>query len=154
MNLNNEQLEQDYALAELLRMIKNTVRFGTVVELDETERMKVRVKSGELLTNWLPWIVSRAGPDRTFWCPEPGEQVIILSPAGELSQGVVIPALYSDQFPANASDRDIHRIDYKDGSWVEHNRKTGNFRIYSTGSVVVESEKPMTLKGPIKTLTL
>lgn len=141
MNQNNEQLEQDFSIAELLRMVKNTVRFGTIEKLDEKVRMKVRVKTGDIITNWIPWIVRRAGPDREFWCPEPKEQVVILSPGGDMAQGVVLPALYSNKFPANADDRDIHRVDYKDGSWVEHDRKTGDFKLYSTGSVMLNCEK-------------
>ena len=154
MNLNNEQMEQDFSSAELLRMIKNMIRFGTVAKLDEKERMKVRVETGAGLTDWLPWGLRRAGDDIEFWCPEPGEQVMIISPGGDMAQGIVMPSLYSNAYPANADNRNIHRVDYKDGSWVEHDRRTGDFRLYSTGKVTIESKKSLILKGPSQTLVL
>ena len=54
-------------LVELLRLIHNLIRLGTIAEVDHA-RARVRVQSGELLTNWLPWIEARAGTTRD-WDP-------------------------------------------------------------------------------------
>ena len=39
-------------LAEVIRLLENIVRTGTVTEIDE-EKWRVRVKSGELDSTWL-----------------------------------------------------------------------------------------------------
>jgi phage baseplate assembly protein V len=47
-------------LAELARLIENLVRLGTIAEVD-VAKVRVRVKSGSITTNWLPWLALRAG---------------------------------------------------------------------------------------------
>ena len=64
--------------------LANTDRIGTVKEIDY-DKDKVKVKIDEVVTDFLPWIASRAG-ENASWSPlSIGEQVIILSPVGELS---------------------------------------------------------------------
>ena len=43
----------------------------------------------------------RAGADREWDPPTIGEQVVLLSPSGNLAQGVVLTGLFSDLIPAN-----------------------------------------------------
>ena len=52
-------------LPALARMIENLIRFGTIAET-QMKPPRVRVKTGDLLTGWLPWIALRAGAD-TDW---------------------------------------------------------------------------------------
>ena len=83
----------DWVLADINSRLARMMRIGTVVELDEAAA-RVRVTcgagDGKITTAWLPWITARAGPDRTWWALEPGEQVMVLSPSGEMAQGVVL----------------------------------------------------------------
>lgn len=60
-------------LVELLRLVHNLIRLGTIAEVDHSHA-QVRVQSGELLTNWLPWLEARAGTTRTWSAPTVGEQ--------------------------------------------------------------------------------
>ncbi|MFP3022837.1 MAG: phage baseplate assembly protein V, partial [Wolbachia sp.] len=46
-------LESNFAISELQRKLANIVRIGVVKEVDY-EKAKVRVKIGELLTDFLP----------------------------------------------------------------------------------------------------
>lgn len=86
-------LDHNFAISELNRKLANIIRVGLVKEIDY-EKARVRVKVGEFLTDYLPWITHRAGEDKS-WSPlSIDEQVIVLSPGGELSLGVVLPAIY------------------------------------------------------------
>lgn len=76
-------LEHSFNIAELQRKLANIVRIGLVKEIDY-EKAKVRVKIGEFLTDWLPWITERAGKDTSWAPPDIDEQVVVLSPFGEL----------------------------------------------------------------------
>lgn len=70
-------------LTEIMRLIANLIRTGTVTEVDR-ENWLCRVKVGELETNWINWLTLRAGGARTWWCPSPDEQVVVLSMGGNL----------------------------------------------------------------------
>ncbi len=115
------------SLAELARLIENTVRFGTVAEVQYTPP-RVRVRTGELLTTWLPWLAWRAGESREWDPPTINEQVILLSPSGQLANGVVITGVFSDLIPANGDRAGLKRRTYADGAVVEYDSVAHHLR--------------------------
>lgn len=68
-------------LAEVIRLLENIVRTGTVTEIDE-KKWRVRVQSGELDSTWLRWNAQRAGAFSVWVPPSVGEQVWFLSLGG------------------------------------------------------------------------
>ena len=76
-------------IAALSRLLENLIRFGTVAEV-QMQPPRVRVKTGDLLTAWLPWIALRAGLDKDWDPPTENEQVILFSPSGQLANGVAL----------------------------------------------------------------
>ncbi|WP_404473002.1 phage baseplate assembly protein V [Vreelandella venusta] len=119
--------------AELLRLIENLLRFGAIAEVDHGapgERLPaVRVRSGALLTGWLPWAGGRAGTTRDWNPPTVGEQVMILSPGGDLANAVVMPSLF--QLSAQPPSNDPSKIsrEFPDGGLFEYDHETQVFRI-------------------------
>lgn len=93
-------------VAELLRLIHNLIRTGTIAEVDHAAA-RVRVKSGALLTDWLPWIESRAGTSRSWNPPTVGEQVMLFSPGGDPAAGLVLTGLFSNAHPTPANSADL-----------------------------------------------
>ena len=93
-------LEQGKQISELYRRINNMIRVGTIAKVDyATARAQVQI--GKITTGYLPWLT----PSTSAWIPiQPGEQVIVLSPNGNLGFGVILPALYQDAKPAPSSD--------------------------------------------------
>ena len=135
-----------WALTELTRRMANMVRLGVVHEADyAAAKLRIRYDVAQdgapVVTTWLPWITQRAGPDRTWWAPEVGEQVIILSPSGDLGQGIVLAGLYQQKHPATGDTADLSRVDWGDGSWVLHDRASGNMAVHSTGAVRVTAQR-------------
>jgi phage baseplate assembly protein V len=119
----------DLSPTELLRRLNNVVRYGTVVEIRYESPARVRVQTGELLTDWLPWSAVRAG-DMTIWsAPTVGEQCIVLSPGGDLAQGTVLPAQYSDANPQSSDDPNELHIRWRNGDTLVHNRELGSFAL-------------------------
>lgn len=114
-------MNDQYDLGELQRMVSNLIRIGKIAALDEANA-RVRVSMAGLTTAWLPWVVHRAGGNRTWSAPEIGEQVVVLSPYGDPAQGIVMPALYQDDHPAPAASVDIERTEYADGTVAEYDR--------------------------------
>lgn len=103
-------------LSELVRTIPNLIRSGKIAEIN-ADKVRVRL-SPTLLTTWLQWIALRAG-DVIDWCPPSiGEQVIVFSPNGDLTQGKVLAGLFSAESPAPQTSLKIRSIHYPDGAVV------------------------------------
>ena len=122
----------NFDLSDLLRRVENIVRVGTVSELDEA-KARIRVQIGPIKTAWIPWLTNRAGNDRDWWAPEPGEQVVVFSPSGELAAGFAIPAIYTTSNNAPASTKEKHRVVYADGTSVEYDRASHTYHLNVLG---------------------
>jgi len=128
----------NFVTSEQLRLINNLLRIGIVLEADYA-KARLKVKMGELETAWLPWLTQRAGGDRSWWAPEVGEQVMVLSPGGDSSQGVILGALYQESSakPGDALDENIHRVEYQNGTFIEHDRKKNELNINVQGEMKI-----------------
>ena len=135
--MSERNLHQDMTEAE--RRISNVALMGQVVALD-TVRARVRVQAGPITTGWLPFATLRAGPDRTWHPPEPGEQVLLVAPGGDLNQGVVVGSVYRAEHPAPADSQDISRTLFKDGAVMEYDRAQHHWRLAvpAGGKIVLE----------------
>ncbi len=110
-----------YDLAELRRRVDNIVTLGVVDQVDAANAL-ARVAVGTRSTGWRPWLTRRAGGDRDWWAPEPGEQVVVLSPSGDPEQAVILPALYSAGRPAPEGSADIRATVHDDGARDSYDR--------------------------------
>lgn len=108
---------------ELLRRLENLLRPGTIAAVDHAAA-RVRVASGAITTNWLPWFERRAGNVRTWCPPSVGEQCLVLSPAGDLASGMVLVGVNSDEHPAPSGTPSLHRTEYPDGTVVDYDHQT------------------------------
>ncbi|WP_240453572.1 phage baseplate assembly protein V [Janthinobacterium agaricidamnosum] len=105
-------------LSDLLRLLQNLIRLGTIAEV---KGARARVRLGPTLTTeWLKWATRRAGNTRTWSAPTVGEQVIVFSPGGDLTRGIIVPALYSQEFDAPDTSDSIHTTHYPDGAVVQY----------------------------------
>lgn len=108
---------------ELIRMLLNLIRKGRVIDIDH-DRAMVRVQTGELTSNWLRWMAPAAGTTSEWAPPSKNEQVLILSPGGDLADGVVLRGLYADDTAPPTHDPDKHTRRYPDGAVVEYDAAT------------------------------
>lgn len=135
--MSERHLHQDMTDAE--RRLSNLVMLGQVAELD-AKKARVRVQAGPILTAWLPFATVRAGPDRTWHAPEPGEQVVLVAPGGDLNQAVVVGSLYRQAHPPPADSADISRTLWKDDAVMEYDRAQHHWHLSvpSGGKIVLE----------------
>ena len=144
-------LESNFAISELQRKLANIVRIGLVKEIDY-EKAKVRVQIGEFLTDWLPWITNRAGEDKTWLPLSIGEQVIVLSPLGELSLGIVLAGIYQQNYPAQESKKEISSLTFADRTKLLYDKENHHLEISVADKITLkvgESKIEMT-KNEIK----
>jgi phage baseplate assembly protein V len=124
-----------FNLNDLARRLANIIRLGQIFEIDY-EAAKARVKIGDLETDWLPWITSNSGANKDWNPPEIDEQVMILSPCGELNQGVIFPSLYRGNAPENSGN--IQSVTFADGSKISFDRAGGNLTLDIKGSANIK----------------
>ncbi|WP_353285207.1 phage baseplate assembly protein V [Wolbachia endosymbiont (group A) of Beris morrisii] len=142
-------LDHNFAIAELNRRLANIMRIGLVKEMDY-KKARVRIKVGEFLTDWLPWITARAGEDRSWFAPNIDEQVIVLSPFGELSLGVVLPAIYQQKYFPSERKENADIFEFQDGSKVSYDKKDHHLEITVADKITLKvgkSEIEMTKDG-------
>ena len=140
-------------VAELFRLISNLIRIGTVFAVDvKTKPAKVRVASGDLQSNWLPWLELRAGTTRTWNPPTKGEQVLVLCPDGDPAGGVVLTGLNSEAIPAPSASEAEHVTDYPDGARITYDHQAGKLTAVGITSAFVQASESATVQCPEITL--
>jgi phage baseplate assembly protein V len=132
-------------LTEIMRLITNLIRTGTVTEVDR-DNWLCRVKTGELETNWINWLTLRAGNSRTWWKPSVGEQVVLFSLGGNLETAFALPAVYSNQFPPPSDSENGSVTEYPDGGRFEYEPSTGRWYVRGIKSMVIEAADNVTFK--------
>jgi phage baseplate assembly protein V len=141
-------LESNFAISELRRKLANIVRIGIVKKIDY-EKAKVKVKIGEVVTDFLPWITNRA---ESWSPPNIDEQVIVLSPLGELSLGVVLPAIYQEKCPPPENKKEANSVKFQDGTRFTYDKEKHHLEIEVVDKITLkvgESSVEMT-KSEIK----
>jgi len=142
-------LDHNFAISELNRKLANIIRVGVVKEIDY-EKARVRVKVGEFLTDYLPWITHRAGEDKSWSPPNVNEQVMVLSPCGELSLGVVLPAIYQQKYFAPECRKTANILEFGDGTKLSYDSGKNHLEIDVVDKITLkvgESSIEMTKNG-------
>ncbi len=136
-----------HSAAELLRLIHNLVRLGTIANVDHA-RARVRVATGEITTAWLPWLEERAGTTRTWNPPTVGEQVVVFAPGGDMASAVVLAGLYRTQHPAPSDSADVWHAVMPDGAVIEYDHAASHLQATLPGSATLDAQGDVTVTTP------
>ena len=135
-------------IAELLRLLENIARTGTVTEIDEG-KWRVRVQSGELETTWLRWNAQRAGAFKVWVPPSIGEQVWFLCLGGNTDVAFIGGrSLYSDDNQAPGASRNEMVVTAPDGAKFRYDAEAGALQVKGIKSAVIEASVIVTLDTP------
>lgn len=104
---------------ELNRLLLNLIRKGTVLAVDHDNEL-CRVECGEIQTNWIHWMAFAAGETRDWNPPTPGEQVLVLSPGGDMADSVALRGITTEDIPAPSHSPTTHTRTYPDGARIEY----------------------------------
>ncbi|MDN0081611.1 phage baseplate assembly protein V [Crenobacter sp. SG2305] len=133
--------------ADLSRRLESLIRTGTIADV-QMKPPRVCVQSGQLTTDWLPWISLRAGRTRKWSPPTKGEQCIVFSPSGETAAGIVLVGIPSDLIPAPSDSPDEDVTDYPDGARVAYNHATGALSAIGIQTATIEAAVKVTVDCP------
>jgi phage baseplate assembly protein V len=101
-------------VSELSRRLANVLRYGRIAEVDLDQAL-VRVESGDIRTDWLPFFATGAGKARSWQPPLVGEQCMILAPGGDLALGCALRGLYSDTYDQPSRLAELFTTQTSDG---------------------------------------
>lgn len=133
-----------FDLSDAMRRIGGMIRLGTIATV-EPQYGYATVAIGDLRTRPLPWLTIAAGADKTWRCPSVDEQVLVLSPSGDLANGVIICGAYSTQNPAPEQDPDEWLIAWRDGAECRYNTSTGALTVSGFATINVEGSGNATI---------
>lgn len=133
---------------DIPRLLGDLLTIGIVASVDHATGT-AGVDIGEIRTGPLPWTTMRAGAAR-IWCPPVvGEQVLVLSPEGDLEGGLIVASLSYDRFPAPVGDAST-RIEFEDGTWIGFDPRSGDLTaMIASGSARIEAGGGIHLVGPV-----
>ena len=121
-----------YAAAQTDRIMGNLIRFGRIESVDYEAGTATVDFDGEIIEG-LVWAVSRAGDDREYHAPSKDEQVCVLSPSGDLAQGVIAFSISQERFPNAGTDQNPKTI-YADGTVVEYDKEAHTLTVDCSAS--------------------
>lgn len=115
-----------------------TVRYGDPDDDDPGETPPIR------------WLAPRAGATRVWSPPSVGEQVILLSPDGQVGAAVALCGLVQDAFPPLGSTT-AEMIEFADGARLTYDPEAGQLRAILPAGATAEIDAPggITLRGNV-----
>ena len=139
-------------MSDFARMIANLIKQGVIAESDPRAGL-VRVKHGELLTDWIPYFVPAAGGVSVHRPPSVGENCIVLSPSGEPANGVVLCGLASTSHPAPSGSADETVVKFPDGAVAKYNHGAGALDLTGVKTVSINASDSLMIECPQNTVT-
>jgi len=140
-----------FQLADLFRRVENIVRRGRVHALDAAAA-RVKVDLGEdVITAWLPFFALRAGQDRTWWAPSPGEQVVVFSESGDTANGVVLTGIYQAAHPQPGDDPAKALVRFKDGAAISYDHDAHTLTVDVVpqgGAITIKAAAKVIVQAP------
>ncbi|WP_208442409.1 phage baseplate assembly protein V [Bartonella raoultii] len=145
---------RDKEITDLKRRVANMVMVGKISHVDH-KNARYRVKSGNLVSDWIPDTQARAGKTCSYEGRDVGEQVVVVSSSGDLSQGIIVGSLHTDANQV-ADKGNIHKTLYPDGTTVEYDDKQNSYTLNLTsgGKFSLTISDGVSIKGDGKKLEL
>ena len=136
-------------IIDLLRRLENMIRIGTIIDVDVSGEIPLyRVKTGELETDWIAATVQRAGTAKKSHAYTKDEQVVLLSPSGDLGAAMISHALNSDANPSPDNHVTRDRAIYPDGAVIEYDPESGALHATGIKTATVQASTLVTIDCP------
>lgn len=121
------------------KAISKLVRVGNVSVIFPDE-MAVKVVFPDMdnqVSPKLPIICRGSSKNKDYWLPDVGEQVLCLMLPNGHNAGFCLGSYYSEAMPPESNGLEKRKILFSDGSYIEHDRSSGNLNIICSGDVTI-----------------
>lgn len=129
---------------QLFSALRRIIRVGNVSSVNP-EAMTCRVVFRDMdntVSDELPLLNTGSLYCKEYWLPAVNEQVVCLmlpnSGGTGNSEGIVLGSFFNEADPPVKTGIGIRRIDFGDGSYVEHDSNNGNLTIKATGTITIK----------------
>jgi len=148
-----ETSEAPQQFADLLRLLANIVRVGTIADVDHGSTPPlVRVQLSDSVTSdWRPYLELRAGKTGTWNPPTVGEGVVFLSPNGLTEGGYALPGIPTQSHPTPSSDPNKTVTKYPDGAVFEYDHAAHKLKVTLPADGTADIEVPDAITVKCKT---
>lgn len=122
---------------------KNIIRIGKVssVNVEDMTAKVVFPDKNNLISAELHMVNRGSLKYQDYWIPDIDEQVLCVflpNVTGRgVSEGFILGSFFSKISPPQSANQNIRRVDFGDGSYIEHDRSTGNMTIHATGNIKI-----------------
>lgn len=124
-------------------IIKNLSRIGVVSSVNVAKMTaRVRFIDRDDIESYDLHLLNRGSKTfKDYWIPAIDEQVLCLyipNTGGRgAGEGWVLGSWFSDEDTPVQIGETIRRVDFGDGSFIEHDRASGNLTLHATGDVII-----------------
>ncbi|MGL2972859.1 phage baseplate assembly protein V [Acinetobacter nosocomialis] len=137
--------------ADINRRLENLIRFGTIKTVNPSKPIPlVTVDLDDIVTPEIRFFNARAGNDSTWDPPSEDEEVIVISPCGEIGPtSVVFYGLYNDDHPAPSDDLNKKIRVFADGCVIAYDVAAHHLSaiLPSGGKAIVTANGGITVNG-------
>ncbi len=132
------------------QQINNLLRDGVVTEVDHA-RARCRVRTGEVHTDFIPWLAAAAGALIVWAPPGVGEQVLVLCGDGDLANAVALRGLYSEAFEAPSDSANVTLLRFADGALITYDSAAHALAavLPAGGTVAITADGGVSINGPV-----
>jgi phage baseplate assembly protein V len=121
---------------DLSGRIGNAAMYGRIASVD-LKAGRVTVGAGDLETHPIRFFTGGAGGTRVWSRPKVDEQVLLLSPDGDMAGAIALRGVTSDAFP-QIGDEDREIIQFEDGAIVAYDPAAHAMEIVLPGAATVK----------------
>lgn len=129
------------------KALGNVVRVGRVSSVD-TAAMTARVvfpDKDNMVSAPLHLVNRGSAYVRDYWIPVIDEQVLCLflpNVGGRgVGEGFILGSFFSKPAPPQSNASSVRRIDFGDGSYIEHDSSSGALTVHATGPVKITGSR-------------
>lgn len=131
---------------DISNIIRRMVRVGRISSIN-TSKMTARVIFPDMdddVSDDLPILNTGSQTAKVYWMPDIDEQVLCLmipNVSGKGSNdGFILGSFFNDVDAPVKTGATVRRIDFGDGSYIEHDRSSGNLNIVATGNITINGK--------------
>lgn len=137
--------------ADINRRLENLIRFGTIKTVNPSKPIPlVTVDLDDIVTPEIRFFNAHAGNDSTWDPPSEDEEVIVISPCGEIGPtSVVFYGLYNNDHPAPSDDLNQKIRVFSDGCIIAYDISAHQLSaiLPSGGKAIVTADGGITVNG-------
>ncbi|MEI1738464.1 phage baseplate assembly protein V [Acinetobacter baumannii] len=137
--------------ADINRRLENLIRFGTIKTVNPSKPIPlVTVDLDDIVTPEIRFINARSGDDSTWDPPSLDEEVMVISPCGEIGPtSVVFYGFYNNEYPSPSDDLNKKIRVFADGCVIAYDISAHQLSaiLPSGGKAIVTAHGGITVNG-------